>query len=109
MALGIGQTLRSEKDIDVVGDFGEVAAATAELEQLDPQVALMSVDLREMSGFQACARVVAQLPTARVIMMSWTLSDDEAADAVRAGAADYISKDIAPCDLVQAVRGDGQG
>ena len=36
--LGIGQSLGSEKDIDVVGDFGEVAAATAKLEQLDPQV-----------------------------------------------------------------------
>ena len=55
--LGIGQSLGSEKDIDVVGDFGEVAAATAKLEQLDPQVVLMSVDMREMSGFQACEKV----------------------------------------------------
>ena len=106
--LGIGQTLASERDIEVVGDFGRVEEAIAQREELNPHVVLISVSLPGVSGFQACERVMAQLPAARAIMMSWEWTDAEEASAVCAGAAAYLSKDVAPWDLVQAVRGDGQ-
>ena len=67
---GLRRSLEAQPDMEVVGAFGEVAPAIAELDRLDPRVVLLSVTMPEMSGFEACKEVLARAPGSRVIMLS---------------------------------------
>ena len=95
--------------MEVVGAFGEIAPAIAELDHLDPRVVLLSVTMPEMSGFEACKQVLERAPGARVVMLSWKLTDRELASAVLAGASGYLTKDSSPDDLVRTVRANAPG
>ena len=63
----------------------------------------------DMSGFEACKEVLARAPGARVVMLSWKLTDRELAAAILAGAAGYLTKDSSPDDLVRTVRANAAG
>ena len=106
---GLRRSLEAQPDMEVVGAFGEVAPAMAELDRLDPQVVLLSVTMPEMSGFEACKQVLERAPGARVVMLSWKLTDRELAAAFLAGAAGYLTKDSSPDDLVRTVRANAAG
>jgi DNA-binding NarL/FixJ family response regulator len=69
-----------------------------------PDVILMDVRMPVMDGIDAVAVLRARLPSCRVVML--TTFDDEAyvVEALRAGAAGYLLKDLPAADLAQAVR-----
>ena len=106
---GLTLALEAEADIQVVGEFGEGAPAIAELESLAPQVVLLSVNLPDISGFEACMRILDTAPQTRVIMLSPRLNDEEIATTIMAGAAAYLTKDARSSDLIRTVRANGAG
>ena len=106
---GLILSLEAEADFQVVGEFGEGGLAIAELEQLAPQVILLSVSLPDVSGFEACMRILDTAPQTRVIMLSPRLNDEELATAIMAGAAAYLTKDARNSDLIRTVRANGAG
>ena len=71
---------------------------------LDPDVAVLDVRLEEGNGVEACREIRSRHPrTACLILTSF--SDDEALfQAIMAGAAGYVLKQIRSADLVDAVR-----
>ena len=71
---------------------------------LDPDVAVLDVRLAEGNGVEACREIRSRHPrTACLILTSF--SDDEALfEAIMAGAAGYVLKQIRSNDLVDAVR-----
>ncbi|GCD19319.1 DNA-binding response regulator [Cellulomonas algicola] len=104
-------TILTAQDIDVVGhatDGDEVVAAVLAHR---PDVVLMDLHMRRMSGLEAIA-AVNQLPTPpAVIAVTSFGTDDTVLAAVRAGAAGFLSKDDDPGPIADAVRkvaaGDG--
>jgi DNA-binding NarL/FixJ family response regulator len=83
---GIAQLLESEDDIEVIGEAGTAAQATARIPALRPDVAILDVRLPDGEGVSVCRDVRA------------------AVGAIMAGAAGYLLKEVAGIDLVGAVR-----
>jgi DNA-binding NarL/FixJ family response regulator len=85
----------------------EVASATdavrAALSER-PDVCLIDLGMPG-NGFRAVAGITAQLPHTPVLVLTVSRSADDLFDALRAGAAGYLLKDMDPEDLVAAVRG----
>jgi two-component system, NarL family, response regulator DevR len=101
---GLRDLLEAEGDIEVVGEAATQQTAVDRVHALDPDVAVLDVRLEEGNGVEACRDIRSRHPrTACLILTSF--SDDEALfQAIMAGAAGYVLKQIRSADLVDAVR-----
>ena len=88
----------------MVGEAQTAAEAVQLNEQTHPDVVLMDVRLPDGSGVEACRRIKADHPEARVLMLT-SYSDEEAiVGAVMAGASGYLLKQADAERLTQAIR-----
>jgi DNA-binding NarL/FixJ family response regulator len=110
---GVRWALSDEDDITIVG---EMASGEAALEWIDnagsaqePNVMLVDLNLPGISGLDVTRQVRRQYPGIGVVMLSMHESDEQAFNALRAGAAAYRSKDVKPQSLVEILRRVARG
>src|SRR5262244_1807521 len=102
--MGVRDLLEAERDITVVGEAGTAASALARIPALRPDVAVLDVRLPDGDGVSVCREIRSQMPGVACLMLT-SFGDDEALfDAIMAGAAGYVLKQIRGTDLVGAVR-----
>jgi len=90
--------------IEVVGEAANGVEAVEFARRLQPDVVLLDLVMPEMDGIEATPRIIEGSPHSRVIILTSFGEEDKVFPAIRAGAQGYLLKDIAPNDLVQAVR-----
>jgi DNA-binding NarL/FixJ family response regulator len=101
---GVKELLEAEPDITVVGEAGSAASALARIPAVKPDVAVLDVRLPDGDGVSVCREIRSRMPQVACLMLT-SFSDDEALfDAIMAGAAGYVLKQIRGTDLVGAVR-----
>ena len=102
--LGVRELLEAEPGIEVVGEAGTAASALARIPALRPDVAILDVRLPDGNGVSVCRDIRSSMPEVACLMLT-SFGDDEALfDAIMAGAAGYVLKQIRGTDLVGAVR-----
>jgi DNA-binding NarL/FixJ family response regulator len=74
-----------------------------------PDVVLMDLVMPELDGVQAMRELRSRAPRARVIVLTSYLEDERLLPAIRAGAAGYLLKNVAPAELARAVRAAAAG
>jgi two-component system, NarL family, response regulator DevR len=101
---GVKDLLESEPGWTVVGEGSTASEALARVPALRPDVAVLDVRLPDGDGVSVCRELRSQLPDLACLMLT-SFSDDEALfDAIMAGAAGYVLKEIRGSDLIGAVR-----
>jgi DNA-binding NarL/FixJ family response regulator len=106
---GVRDMLEAEPDITVVGEAGTAASALARIPALRPDVAVLDVRLPDGDGVTVCREIRSRMPEVACLMLT-SFGDDEALfDAIMAGAAGYVLKQIRGTDLVGAVRTVARG
>ncbi|HUN31154.1 MAG TPA: response regulator transcription factor [Trebonia sp.] len=101
---GVKDLLEAEGDIEVIGEAGTAASALARIPALRPEVAVLDVRLPDGDGVSVCREIRSRMPEVACLMLT-SFGDDEALfDAIMAGAAGYVLKQIRGTDLVGAVR-----
>jgi pilus assembly protein CpaE len=101
---GTRRLLEYEDDIDIV-DFAENGAIAIEkVREHHPHVVLMDINMPVMDGLKATQRLQAEFPRTQVIIV--TVQDDPnyITQALRAGAADFVTKPISSEELAEAIR-----
>lgn len=106
---GFRLVLLSEPDITVIAEAGDGREALATLAQRSGNgeacdVVLMDVRMPGMNGIEATARIVAEFPETRVLVLTTFDLDEYAIGAVQAGASGFLLKDARPTELVDAIR-----
>lgn len=101
---GFGMILRSEGDIEVVGEAGTGAEAVALAARVRPDVVLMDVRMPGMDGIEATRRIVTDEVGPRVLVLTTFDSDEIVLGALRAGAGGFLLKDAGGDQLVAAIR-----
>jgi DNA-binding NarL/FixJ family response regulator len=101
---GVHDLLDAEPDIDVVGEAGSAAQALARGPALRPDVAVLDVRLPDGDGISVCRELRSAMPDLACLMLTSFDDDDALLDAIMAGAAGYVLKQIKGSDLVSAVR-----
>jgi DNA-binding NarL/FixJ family response regulator len=96
-------------DIEVVGEASSAEAALDEALRVRPDVILLDVDMPGMSGLQLIRELRPRLPDTQIVMLSVSGDDRNVLEAMRHGAAGYLTKDLGPEALQRAVRGIRQG
>ena len=101
---GICEVLLGEDGIEVVGEAEDGAAALALVAELDPDVVLMDVRMPGMGGIEATRLLSASSPTVRILMLTASDQEEDLFEAIVAGAAGYLLKEISSDEVVDAVR-----
>lgn len=106
---GLRELLEAEDDLHVVGEAGTAADALARIPPTKPDVAVLDVRLPDGNGVEVCREVRSRHPEIRCLMLT-SFSDDEALfQAIMAGAAGYLLKQVRGNDLVSAIRQVARG
>ncbi|MFF2819840.1 response regulator [Kitasatospora cineracea] len=101
---GVKDLLEAEPDLEVVGEAGSCAQALARVPALRPRVALLDVRLPDGDGVTVCRELRDRMPELACLMLTSFDDDDALLDAIMAGAAGYVLKQVKGADLVSAVR-----
>jgi DNA-binding NarL/FixJ family response regulator len=96
-------------DIVVVGEAATADEALLLAPELQPHILLLDINLPGTDGLRLLRELVPRLPATQIVML--TISDNrrDLSDAVRSGAAGYLTKDLSPEALQRAVRGIRSG
>jgi len=96
--------LAIEEGIEVVGEAGTADQALARIPAARPHVAVLDVRLPDGDGVTVCREIRSRMPDVACLMLT-SFADEEALfDAVMAGAAGYVLKEIHGSDLVGAIK-----
>lgn len=106
---GIRALLRARPDIQIVGEAESGEAAIPLCETHAPDVALLDLVMPGMGGVEAARQIKRVSPRTQVIVLTSYHEDEHILPAIRAGALSYLLKDIAPTELVEAIRKAAQG
>ncbi|MFG3214993.1 response regulator [Streptomyces tendae] len=108
---GFRALLDLEDDIEVVAEAGDGSAGLALIKEHLPDVALIDIRMPLVDGVEATRRIAADpaLAQVHVVILSNYGMEEYVLDALRAGAAGFLVKDIVPEDLLHAVRVAARG
>jgi NarL family two-component system response regulator LiaR len=101
---GLRAFLALQEDVEVVGEAADGEEAVEAVRRLEPDVALVDLVMPRVDGIAAIGRIRAERPDTRIIVLTRFVDEDKMLPAVRAGASGYLLKDVAPQDLVAAIR-----
>jgi two-component system, NarL family, response regulator DevR len=101
---GLRELLEAAGDLEVVGEAGTADEALRRIPATSPEVAVLDVRLPDGDGVSVCREIRSRMPAVQCLMLT-SFADDEALfDAIMAGAAGYVLKQIRGTELVDAVR-----
>jgi DNA-binding NarL/FixJ family response regulator len=101
---GVRNILELEDDIEVVGEAGTGREALTTVQESTPDVVLMDLGIPAPNGIETTQRLKRELPHTGVIVMASNDDEDQLFEAIKAGAAAYVLKDIDPTDLIAIIR-----
>jgi two-component system, NarL family, response regulator DevR len=104
---GIAELLDAEADLEIVGEAATVAEALTRAAQVDADVAVLDVRMPDGDGIALCRELRAQCPDLRCLVL--TSDARSRTDAITAGAAGFVLKQVVGMELVDAVRTVGAG
>jgi two-component system response regulator DegU len=96
--------LQFEQDLQVVGLWCNGEEALRGLEEVQPDVLLLDINMPLLNGVEATKRMRARYPDLRIIIL--TMHDDEGyvLETLKSGASGYLVKDGSVSEVVRAVR-----
>jgi DNA-binding NarL/FixJ family response regulator len=106
---GLRGYIESVPFLCVVGEAATAEEALEQIETVAVDVVLMDLVLPGLSGADATREITTRFPRIRVLILTSYLDEFHVLPAIRAGAAGYLLKDIAPDDLAKAILAIHQG
>jgi two-component system NarL family response regulator len=101
---GVALIIKRQTDMDVVGVAATGEEAIELFKSCHPDVTLMDLRLRGMSGVEAIKAIRRLDPSARVVVLTMYQGDEDIYRALEAGATTYLLKDTLADDLIQVIR-----
>jgi len=101
---GTRQILERESDLAVVGEAGDGEEAIRLAGILQPDVAIIDIEMPRMDGVEATRRIKAQYPGITVLILSAYDDDQFVFSLLEAGAAGYLLKSVRGKELIDAIR-----
>ena len=101
---GYRRLLAAEPDFAIVGEAATANEANALVQQVQPGVALVDLNLKGSSGLEAIRGMLARQPELRVLVLSMHDSAGHVSQALKAGAHGYLTKHCEPEEVIAGIR-----
>ncbi|MCH6269342.1 response regulator [Neobacillus citreus] len=101
---GLAFFLRTQNDLDVIGEAANGEEAVELAKSLKPDLILMDLVMPEMDGIQATTIIKKEQPEIKIMMLTSFSDQDHVIPALEAGASGFQLKDIQPDELVTSIK-----
>lgn len=101
---GLKALIATDPAMEAVGEAGSSEEALEQLPLTRPSVAVLDVRLPDGSGVEVCREVRSLHPEVACLMLTSFADDDALIDAIVAGAAGYVLKEVGGADLLGGIR-----
>src|SRR5258707_14987086 len=101
---GLRAMLTSQRGLRLVGEAANGREALALCRHLQPDLALIDVRMPEQDGLATCRAIKEQCPATSVILVTMHENPEYLLEALKAGAAGYVLKDMSQYELITAVQ-----
>jgi two-component system, NarL family, nitrate/nitrite response regulator NarL len=106
---GLAAIIRSETDIEIMGQAGSVQEAIELVKTLKPDLVLMDFGLPDGTGADATRAILKEYPQCKIIFLTMSEEDEHLFAAIRSGAKGYLLKNMRPSKLISTLRSVQQG
>ena len=100
----IATLIDEQEDLEVVGQADTGVEAVELAASLQPDIAVLDVEMPVMDGISAARRIRETLPHVRIVMLTVWEDDDHLLEAIRLGVHGYLLKDLRPDELYDMLR-----
>jgi len=108
--MGVRMLLEQMPEVQVVAEAGSAEDAIRLCGLHQPDLVIMDIRMPPgTSGIDACREIVSRWPQTQVIMVTSFANDELISEAIRAGAAGYVLKQVGTGELVRAVNAVRRG
>jgi two-component system NarL family response regulator len=101
---GLVMILNNQPDMTVIGDCGDGKEAVELVLSTTPDVAILDLQMPQMTGAAATIAILEKLPTARILLLTTYDGDEDIYRAMHAGARGYLLKDSRKIEVLHAIR-----
>lgn len=101
---GLRYMIESEPDLEFAGEFGGGVGAADFVRETKPDVTLLDVRMPDRGGIDVLRDILAAEPSARVVMLTTSDTEEDVYRAIEDGALGYVMKDSPIATIVAAVR-----
>ncbi len=102
--LGIKTLLNGTEDINLIGEATDPADGFRQFSEMEPDVTILGLRFPDSCSIDDLERYLKERPAAKIIMLADHAGDAEISRALKKGAAGYVTKDVTPHELVDAIR-----
>lgn len=106
---GLSKLLQGMPDLQVVAEAASGRQAVELAGTLHPDIVVMDVAMSDLNGLEATARIHAQHPDIRVIVLSMHANEEYVHQALGAGASGYVLKESTPDEMRLAIDAVAKG
>src|SRR2546421_1988440 len=101
---GLRAMLTDQRGFELVGEASNGQEAVQLGRRLQPDLALIDVRMQEMDGLSTCRAIKQECPATSVILVTMHANPEYLFEALKAGAAGYVLKDVSQRELISAVQ-----
>ena len=107
--LGLATLLEDTPGVEVVGEAGSAREAFLACERYTPDLVILDIRLPDQPGVEVCRQIVGRWSHTKVIILTSFVNDDLIPEAILAGAAGYVLKQVGNEELLRAVEAVRRG
>ena len=106
---GIKALLARQEDFEVIGEASDGLSGVKLVEQQQPDVVLLDLDMPVMNGREALAQILSSRPDQTVVMLTVSEDSEDLTECMRLGARGFLLKNINAEFLVDAIKKAANG
>lgn len=106
---GLRARLGGSQAIVVVGEAGSAQEVFGQIDQLEPDVVLMDIGMKDMNGLDLAALLLQRRPKLHVLMLSMYDTPEYVHRALQVGARGYVLKDAPAAEILAAIEAVAAG
>ncbi|WP_374285664.1 response regulator [Lactococcus sp.] len=107
--LGLSSFMNIQPDIEVIGEAADGESGFLKAKALHPDVILMDLVMDRLDGIGSTQKILAQNPTAKILILTSFIDDEKVFPALAAGAKGYILKTSQAAEIANAIRKVAKG
>src|SRR5436190_1278763 len=106
---GLAELVSSDRELSVIGSFGDAESAVDKLPKLQADIVIMDINLPGMSGIDCIKSVKEKCPDTQFMMFTVYENDEKVLQALQAGATGYLLKRTEPQRIIESIKELNQG